>query len=61
MVRDKIWQYSKEEKLSGLRSAIDSTKARIKEYGAKGWDTSEFQGHLKSLEEQLKKEANSRD
>lgn len=56
MARDKIWQYGKDERLNGLKSAIESTKARIEEHKIKGWDASEFEKHLKNLEEQLKSE-----
>lgn len=56
MARDKIWQYSKEERLNGLKSVIESTKARIEEHKIKGWDAYEFEKHLKSLEKQLKNE-----
>lgn len=61
IARDKIWQYSKEERLAGLKSAIESTKARIEEHKIKGWDASELEKHLGSLEEQLMKNLNSRD
>lgn len=41
------------EKMRGLEEAISSTRERIEEYEARGFDDSELVRHLISLEAQL--------
>lgn len=41
------------EEIVGLRDAIEATKRRIMKYKANKWDFSEFEFHLKNLEQRL--------
>lgn len=46
---------SSEELIAGLQEAVEATKRRIAEHKANKWDFSEFEFHLKSLEQRLDK------
>ena len=46
---------SPREEADGLLGSIEATKKTIREHKANGWDASEFEVHLKSLEQRFKK------